>query len=113
MMLFKLRGRIASDLKLSRRTVIRALNDLRGAGLVTTEQRQGCRKANTQSASGRRTARCLHKVLGRMVGRVVWGLGWIDIDIASSDYNLMPPLLIPAIYHQIPIKLVSSDTEGL
>ena len=78
-------GRIASDLKLSRRTVIRTPSDLRGAGLVTTEQRQGCRKANTQSASGRRTARCLHKALGRMVERVVWGLGWGGIDIALSD----------------------------
>ena len=43
-------GRIASDLKLSRRTVIRALNDLRGAGLVTTEQRY--RKDGGKSSLG-------------------------------------------------------------
>ena len=43
-------GRIASDLKLSRRTVIRALNDLRGARLVTTEQRY--RKDGGKSSLG-------------------------------------------------------------
>ena len=43
-------GRIAKDLKLSRRTVIRALNDLRGAGLVTTEQRY--RKDGGKSSLG-------------------------------------------------------------
>ena len=43
-------GRIASDLKLSRRTVIRALDDLRGAGLVTTEQRY--RKDGGKSSLG-------------------------------------------------------------
>ena len=48
-------GRIASDLKLSRRTVIRALNDLRGAGLVTTEQRY--RKDGGKSRLGFRVGR--------------------------------------------------------
>ena len=38
---------IASDLKLSQSTVRRALNDLRKAGLVTTEQRYRKNKGNS------------------------------------------------------------------